>query len=167
MMDEFELYKKGLSIPEVHSETGIPLSTLRSRFKKEGILRSRGDGVRKAVLKGRYNKNGGKFERSLETKEKLSVSRKKLGDEKAIGFRFTTNGYMEFTRGGFKGRLVHDVLMEKIIKRPIQKDECVHHKDGNRCNNHPDNLELMTRKKHASHHASMSNRNRNEKGQYI
>lgn len=166
-MDEFEMYLSGMSIPEVHAKTKIPLSTLRFRFASKGILRSRGAGVRNAVLKGRYNKNGGKFERTSDMIKNMSIAQSKIGDERAIGFRFTSNGYMEFTRGSFKGRMVHDVLMEKIIKRPLRKFECVHHKDGVRCNNHPDNLELMTRKEHARHHALIVKRERNEKGQYI
>lgn len=33
-----------------------------------------------------------------------------------------------------------------------KKDEIIHHKDENKHNNHPDNLELKTRKKHAQEH---------------
>ena len=43
-MNEFDMYLAGDSIPAIHEKTNIPLSTLRFRFKKAGILRSRADG---------------------------------------------------------------------------------------------------------------------------
>ena len=52
-MDEFELYISGLSIPQVSEKTGIPLSTLRFRFKSAGILRSRASAVKMAAKEGR------------------------------------------------------------------------------------------------------------------
>lgn len=36
----------------------------------------------------------------------------------------------------------HRVVMEKILGRKLGKYETVHHKDGNKANNSPDNLEL-------------------------
>jgi hypothetical protein len=39
-------------------------------------------------------------------------------------------------------RAEHRVVMEKKLGRSLKKGESVHHKDGNRTNNDPDNLEL-------------------------
>lgn len=36
----------------------------------------------------------------------------------------------------------HRVVMEQKLGRPLQRGEVVHHIDGNRANNHPDNLEV-------------------------
>lgn len=36
----------------------------------------------------------------------------------------------------------HRVMMEQKLGRPLQRGEVVHHIDGNRANNHPDNLEV-------------------------
>ena len=39
----------------------------------------------------------------------------------------------------------HRIVWERRHKRWTRRGESIHHKDGNRSNNHPDNLELWTR----------------------
>ncbi len=46
----------------------------------------------------------------------------------------------------------HILVVEKKLGRYLKKGECVHHVDGNRLNNNPDNLELHTRHSHSSYH---------------
>lgn len=164
--DEFELYKSGMSIPEVHERTGIPLSTLRFRFKKKGILRSRVDGVRLSEERGRNPHKGNRNPRSDETKEKIRAAKLKAGGESAVGFRYRRNGYVEFTRGAHKGRMAHQVVMEKYLGRKLNKGEEVHHIDGNRSNNHISNLQVMSKSEHASMHSKRRAESRNEKGQF-
>jgi hypothetical protein len=48
--------------------------------------------------------------------------------------------------------------MESILGRRLRSDEIVHHKDENKKNNEPGNLELMTRAEHARHHFSKARR---------
>ena len=46
----------------------------------------------------------------------------------------------------------HLVVMEKKIGRPVLKTESVHHIDGDKTNNHPDNLGLFaTHSEHLLH----------------
>lgn len=47
----------------------------------------------------------------------------------------------------------HVVLTEKKIGRHLQKNEVVHHIDGDRLNNSIGNLIVLSRKDHSSHHA--------------
>jgi len=54
------------------------------------------------------------------------------------------DGYWLVTVGG-KQVLEHRVVMEAIIGRPLLKHESVHHKNGDRLDNHPDNLELWSK----------------------
>jgi hypothetical protein len=57
----------------------------------------------------------------------------------------------------FCGRHAHRVVAEQAIKRQLSPDEVVHHIDGNRRNNRPENLAVMLRSEHSRLH-SLKNR---------
>lgn len=46
----------------------------------------------------------------------------------------------------------HRYVVEKMIGRALENNEIVHHKDGDKLNNAPDNLMLMTRNDHSALH---------------
>jgi hypothetical protein len=50
----------------------------------------------------------------------------------------------------------HRLVMEKQLGRYLESYEIVHHKDGDRLNNDPDNLVVKTRGKHVSDHFKAS-----------
>lgn len=50
------------------------------------------------------------------------------------------------------GRHEHRIVAEQKLGRPLQKGEIVHHRDHNKKNNHPDNLEIMTQSEHIKAH---------------
>jgi hypothetical protein len=52
----------------------------------------------------------------------------------------------------FNNRHMHRVVAEEKLGRKLKKGEIVHHKDGDKWNNHPDNLEVMTQAEHARIH---------------
>lgn len=58
---------------------------------------------------------------------------------------------------------IHREVMEQKIGRPLTSEDIVHHIDGDKLNNDPNNLLLTDRAGHQGIH----NRDRNEKGQFI
>ena len=56
-------------------------------------------------------------------------------------------GYIQLQIKG-KWHYVHRLVMELLLARPLAAREHVHHLDGNRTNNHPRNLQLLS---HGAH----------------
>jgi predicted amidophosphoribosyltransferase len=55
-----------------------------------------------------------------------------------------------------RGRVLEHILVaEQMLGRPISRDEHVHHIDGNRQNNSPSNLTVVTASEHAKLHYAM------------
>ena len=50
------------------------------------------------------------------------------------------------------GRHQHRVVAETILGRPLEAGEIVHHKDENKKNNNPNNLEIITQGEHMQRH---------------
>lgn len=63
-------------------------------------------------------------------------------------------GYLRLhLKNGFKGKeTIHRLVAQDILQEGIL-GKAVHHKDGNKHNNSPDNLEIMPQEQHASLHA--------------
>jgi hypothetical protein len=67
------------------------------------------------------------------------------------GRHLRVDGYVEvWTPSG--RRLEHQVVMERVLGRTLAPGEVVHHKDRDRQNNDPSNLELTTQSAHVREH---------------
>jgi hypothetical protein len=109
---------------------------------------------------------GKKFEASKYEVEKRGRGRfcsctcstnaiKKVGKDSSSwkgGVYITAQGYLKESIGNKKYRPQHDLIMERFLGRPLEKEECVHHIDGVRHNNEISNLELMTNEDHGRLH---------------
>ena len=156
-----EMYtSKGMSIPQISENTGLSLSTTRRRLKKLCVLRSRAEGIKLAAKQGRMGVwfIGVKKIISPELRKKMIEAQLLTADKKSRGFGHTSQGYVRYTRGDMKDKLVHIHIMEKHIGRKLNKFECVHHIDGNKTNNDLSNLVLMTKNEHSSLHVKRLNR---------
>lgn len=157
-----------MSLTDISKSTGVALSTVRSRLHRLAMLRTRADGLRIASAQGKLSTLAGSTRRfSDEWRANISKSARLRGESSA-GTSLKPSGYVEITRGPNKGRLQHVVVMEVLIGRPLAPHECVHHKDENRSNNDPSNLELLTRSEHSRLHATQAAiyRKRKHNGQF-
>jgi len=62
------------------------------------------------------------------------------------GKSINVNGYVVLATGSTRMVLEHRAVMEQMIGRPLLKSENVHHKNGVRTDNRPENLELWVKR---------------------
>ena len=144
---------------KVAEELGISVGAVHKYIKLYEIpTRDRHDYPTSDKERETWSKNGKahKGKRlSNETKKKISeahfkggIGHKKKRADGYICVYFPDHPYS--TDDGYI--MEHILVMEAIIGRHLNEDECVHHKNEKRDDNRASNLQLMTNSEHMSYH---------------
>jgi hypothetical protein len=131
------------TITEIAELFGCTHPTVLNYMKKHGIERR--DHDEKFIHGHNYSKEW------YETQERA----KKKGPEHPAykgGTYIDADGYRRTYVGDGKYEREHRRIAESKIGRKLTGEEQVHHKDKNRLNNDPDNLEVLTAEEHYELH---------------
>lgn len=78
----------------------------------------------------------------------------------------TKDGYPAYTNsphnGGYAGMTQHRTFMQKKLGRRLKRSEHVHHIDGDKSNNSPENLMVLSATDHARYHAIQNQLGKNK-----
>jgi hypothetical protein len=105
--------------------------------------RTRGD---RGEFKGQFfkfiNGHNSKLINSTEQRRRASFR-----NPDALRYSGSRDNYIKL-----KGRHMHRVVAEQMLGRELEKGEIVHHIDGDKWNNKPENLQVMTQSEHIKLH---------------
>lgn len=168
-IDELErLYVSGLSCSQIAEQCGVTKQAVRRALKASGVeIRGLSEAMklshnRPHVLEKFSNAARGR-KHSEATKKKL---RDVVGPDHPLwrsGLTLGSGGYLQFTaspaNGAHAGKFLHQIVCEWKEGRKLPDGYHVHHIDGDKLNNSPDNLVSMSAREHGQLHYLERTRN--------
>lgn len=156
-----EMYERGMSSREIGDAVGVSDVHVRRILESKSVSRrTRSEAIsishsRPETLAKMADSATGR-QQTEEAKDKL---RARVGSKNANwrnGLTVGRGGYLVFTEspanGEHAGRFLHRVVAEWKLGRPLRVTEVVHHRDRNKLNNDPSNLDVMSASDHARLH---------------
>lgn len=135
------LYRSGLSISQTAAASGLSVNVVWGMMKYRKVkTRSQGTAIKMAICSGTFT---GK-RKYASGSEHFNWSG---------GRRVDKNGYIRLWAGSGKNVLEHRLVAERRLGRKLRRGEVVHHVNGNKKDNRPGNLRVMTISEHAKEHA--------------
>jgi hypothetical protein len=75
-------------------------------------------------------------------------SKKGKKRSEVVGTYVDDKGYLRISAGPCRGVRVHTLVAMAKLGRPLKPDEVVHHRDEDKQNPHPDNLQILSKNQH-------------------
>jgi hypothetical protein len=149
---------KTMKIAEIAEKLGMTYSQVKNTARKLGVSKYKSvkwRPIEERTLIKYYPDYGAKFCADMLERSVSAVHKK--AEQLGIG---QNNSYIYYDKQGYavdtsdrnNKRYIHRLVMEKMIGRPLRSDEIVHHIDGNKLNNDPSNLQIVTRAEHIRIH---------------
>lgn len=166
-----DLYRYGMSSCEIAPLAKVTARAVILALKRENVvIRTPTERLTISHSRQSYKEAASKARTGIPCPESVKRTlRARIGEKNHNwrgGVTKDAQGYLCYTaspsNGKNAGRHVHRVVAEQSLGRPLEPKEVVHHKDHDKTNNDPDNLQVMTHSEHARYHAIKSKLGRNK-----